>query len=192
MSRERLSPQHQQFINEYIKLKCSNATEAYCRVYPKSSRDAARAHAARLVANGIISAEIKRRVSEETMSANEVLIRMAEHGRGDIGEFINLGPEEIKQSGKSHLIKKFTRTITTSVKKDFESTTESFTVEMYDALAAKQLIGKHHGIFTESEKSVEVDISVNVSESLRSRIGSVAARLRTGSGATRDSTNQEG
>jgi hypothetical protein len=144
-----VNPRHQQFINEYIKLKCSNATEAYRRVYPKSSYEAARANAARLIAIDSIAEAIQQRVNEETMSADEVLVRIAEHGRGDIGEFINLSPEEIKQSGRSHLIKKFTRTITTSIKKDFESTTESFTVEMYDALAAKTLIGKYHKLWVD-------------------------------------------
>ena len=55
--------------------------------------------------------------------------------------------------------------------------------ELYDAQAALQLIGKHHGAFTEAERPVEVDINVNVSESLRSRVDSIASRLRTGSGA---------
>jgi hypothetical protein len=110
-----------------------------------------------LLTNADISAVIQQRIDEETMSANEVLMRIAEHGRGDIGEFINLGPEKIKQSGKSHLIKKFTRTITTTTKKDFESTTESLTVEMYDALAAKALIGKHHKLFAD-----KLDVSLDV------------------------------
>lgn len=83
------------------------------------------------------------------MSANEVLMRIAEHGRGDIGDFINLSPEEIKQSGKSHLIKKFTRTVTTTSKGDYESMTESISIEAYDALAAKQMIGRHHKLFTD-------------------------------------------
>ena len=153
-----ISRKHQQFINEYIKLKCSNATEAYCRVYPKSSREAARVSAHEILTNPNISTEIDRRVTEETMSANEVLMRIAEHGRGDIGEFIDLGPEEIKESERSHLIKKFTRTVTTTVKKDYESTTESLTLELYDALAAKTLIGRHHNLFTDR---TELNATVN-------------------------------
>lgn len=144
-----ISRKHQQFINEYIKLKCSNATEAYCRVYPNSSREAASVSAYEILRNPKIAEEIDRRIAEETMSANEVLMRIAEHGRGDIGEFINLSPEEVKQSGKSHLIKKFTRTVTTTSKGDYESMTESISIEAYDALAAKQMIGRHHKLFTD-------------------------------------------
>ena len=103
-----MHPKHQQFINEYIKLKCSNATEAYCIVY-RCDRATARANAARLLANASISEEIQRRVDEEAMSANEVLIRMAEHGRGDIGEFINLSPEEIKLARLQRRPKKISR-----------------------------------------------------------------------------------
>lgn len=145
-----MNARHQQFINEY--LQTWNATEAYCRVYPKVNRQTARANAARLLANASISGEVDRRIAENTMSANEVLARQTDIGRGDIGEFINLSPEEIKHSGRSHLIKKFTRTITTTSKKDFESTTESFMVETYDAQAAQVQMGKYHKLWTDKSE----------------------------------------
>lgn len=151
-----MNARHQQFINEYF-LCNLNATEAYRRVYPKSSYEAARANAARLIANDSISAEIKRRIDENTMNADEVLLRQTDIGRSDIGEFINLSPEEIKQSKRSHLIKKFTRTVTTTTRttgqSSTETETESFTVEMYDAQAAQVQMGKHHKLWTDKQES---------------------------------------
>src|SRR5688572_29556079 len=108
-----LSPKHREFINWYLQLW--NQTEAYKRVYPKSSDDAARAHAARLVANGNIAAEIERRIAERAMSADEVLDRLADHARGDIIDFLavsnngDVALDITAAEGKTHLIKKVTQ-----------------------------------------------------------------------------------
>jgi terminase small subunit-like protein len=177
-----MHPRHQQFINEYV--VCWNATEAYSRVYPNASRETARRNGHELLTNTDISQELDRRLAEKTMSADEVLVRQTDIGRSDIGEFINLGPEEIKHSGRSHLIRKFTRTITTTTKNDFESTTESFFVEMYDAQAAQVQMGKHHKLWTEKSevsgpdgKPIEYK---EITDALTSRIDSITTRIGTG------------
>jgi len=150
-----ISRKHQQFINEYIKLKCSNATEAYCRVYPNSSREAASVSAYEILRNPKILEEIDRRVAEETMSANEVLMRLADEARGDIGEFWSIQPDgepvldllNAKVQGKLHLIKKLKVKTTTRTISDIDVTTKEVDFELYDAQAAKRLIGQHHKLF---------------------------------------------
>jgi phage terminase small subunit len=142
-----VNPKHQQFVNEY--LKCWNATEAYRRVYPTSSDDAARAHAARLVANGSVAEAIQQRIAENAMSADEVLSRLAEHARGDIGDLLDddggIDWGKARESGKTRLVKKVTvRTVTTE-----ESTIETEAIELYDAQSALVQIGKHHKLFVD-------------------------------------------
>ena len=83
-----MNPRHQQFINEYINCYF-NATEAYRLVYPKSSAESARASASELLTIPNISTEIQRRIAENAMCANEVLGRLAEHARGDLGDFLD-------------------------------------------------------------------------------------------------------
>jgi phage terminase small subunit len=71
MPKDELSIKQLAFVNEYM--KCMNATQAYMRVYPKSSYEAANANSARLLSNTIVKAEIEKRMKANTMSANEVI-----------------------------------------------------------------------------------------------------------------------
>lgn len=151
-----LSFKHQQFINEY--LQCWNATEAYRRVYPKASEEAARVSASGFLTNPNISAEIQRRVDENGLSANEVVIRLAEQARGDIGDFLDWSDDNIrinldKPGAKTRLIKKIAgrRTVRTHMVGETEVTTEdsSFSLELYDAHAAQIMLGKTHGLFAD-------------------------------------------
>jgi len=145
-----LKPKHQQFINEYIRLRCSNATQAYCNVYVLASRETARRCASVLLADANIAAEIKRRVAEDTMSADEVMLRLADIARGDIGDYMGLSVSQIQATGKTSIIKKLTQTDTSSVSKSGTLTdSQTVIIEMYDALAALQLIGKHHDLFVD-------------------------------------------
>lgn len=150
-----ISRKHQQFINEYIRLRCSNATEAYCRVYPNSSREAARRSASEILTIPDILAEIDRRVAEETMSANEVLMRIADEARGDMGEFWSIQADgepvldliSAQERGKLHLIKKIKVKTTTRTIADIDVTAKEVDFELYDAQAAKRMIGQHHKLF---------------------------------------------
>ena len=151
-----MNRRHEQFINEY--LQCWNATQAYLKVYPKSGYEAARRSASDLLTNPDIAEEIKKRIAENAMKADEVLARLAEQARGDISEFVAVDGDNLKielndETGqpktKTRLIKKVTlhRSVRTIKDSTFEDTT--VTLEMYDAQAALQLIGRHHKLFTD-------------------------------------------
>ncbi len=144
-----LSLKHQAFVSEY--LSCWNATEAYRRVYPKSSDDSARANGARLLANDSVAEAIRQHLEAKSMSAAEVLARLAEHARSSIEDFVDVADnipnavflnfEKAQANGKLHLIKK--------LKYNALGYPE---IELYDAQAALALIGKAHGLFTEQQE----------------------------------------
>jgi phage terminase small subunit len=158
-----LSAKQSAFIEEY--LRCWNATDAYQAIYPKSSRDAARASAARLLANASISEEVQRRVDERAMSANEVLTRLAEHARADYKDFLavadngDIALDMDKAEGKTHLIRRVTQRRTIRTTKDTQIDETVLSLELHDAQTALVQIGKHHKLFTDNVQhsgSVEI------------------------------------
>lgn len=170
-----LSPKHKVFIDAYI--KTWNVTDAYCAAYPKSSREAARANGARLIANDSIAEEIAERITERSMGQHEVLDRLAEQARGSMGDFARVNDEgqpyfdlaAAQQARKLGLIKKlkvktraFQETYLDPEAAEFakrDVTETNFEFELYDAQAALTLIGRHHGIFKDK---VEINHSGNV------------------------------
>lgn len=160
-----LSAQQQMFVDEY--LRTFNATEAYMAAYPNTKRSTGASNGYRLLKeNADIAELIRLRLTESAMSADEVLMRLAEHARGDMGNFVNSRGEldltAIADPQKSRLIKKLTqkRTIRTSVKgDDVEETVTS--VELYDAQAALGLIGKQHNLFVDKSENRHYDIDLS-------------------------------
>jgi phage terminase small subunit len=103
-----------------------------------------------------IQAAIKERLDEVHMSADETLKRLADIARGDIADFLDVSPlgftidlAEAQAAGKTPLIKKIKqKTVTINgQKEDREIHTEE--IELYSAVEALQLIGKHHKLFNE-------------------------------------------
>ncbi len=147
-----LSKKHTAFVDEY--LRCFNATEAYLHVYPKSSRESARANAARLIAIDSVSLQIQARLAEVHMSADEALKLTADIARGDVAQYLNtfggIDIDKIRDNGR--LVKKIrTRTITKIGKTDTDEDTEitDTEIELYPADTAIYNILKIHGKFTE-------------------------------------------
>lgn len=149
-----LSKKHQRFVDEY--LQCFNATQAYLLVYPKSTRDAARANAARLIATDNVKAEIRGRLNEAHMSADEALKLMADIARGDVADFMAIGSmgfsldlQAALEAGKTNLIKKVSQKTITVNGKDQDKETHIIDVELYDRQAAIRDVLKIHGKFIE-------------------------------------------
>lgn len=91
-----------------------------------------------------IAAAIKARLSDMTMTADEVLVRLADQARADMNDFVTdlgssvrLDLQKAIKRNKMHLVKKFS------------VTRQGTSVELYDAQAALVHIGKHHGLFVE-------------------------------------------
>lgn len=100
-----MNRKQQVFVNEY--LQCWNATEAARRAGYKHPNKQGPA----LLVNLGIAAEIRARIEEKSMSADEVITRLADQARGDVGNFIVVDGDDwtldlaaIKECG--HLVKK--------------------------------------------------------------------------------------
>ena len=138
-----LTARRQAFVDEY--LKCWNASEA-ARV---AGYAAPGVEGHRLLKIAEISEEIQRRVTERAMSADEVLVRLAEQARGDMSDFVSFVPgiklpffdlAKAHEAGKFGLVKKL------KYGKDGE-----VEFELYDAQAALVQLGKVHKLFTDKQ-----------------------------------------
>jgi len=87
--RNPLTRKRQAWVEEY--LKCWNATEAARRV--GYSEKTARQIGSRLLTIVDIQDEIKRRVDELAMGANEILVGLTTQARGDLGVFFKIVEE---------------------------------------------------------------------------------------------------
>lgn len=129
-----LTPKQQVFVEEY--LKTWNASEAARRAeYAKPGQQGHR-----LLKNVEIDEEIQRRLAELTMSADEVLTRLAEQARAEQSRYLTPGGvnlEMLIRDGKGHLVK------------GIKETKYGRDVEFYDAQAALVHIGKRHGLFSD-------------------------------------------
>ena len=141
-----LNNKQQVFVSEY--LKCWNSSEAARRAGYNGKSNV---YGPTLLANLSIKAEIQSRLAEIKMSADEVLKRLADMARSDIADFANIKKasdltDEARQ-GKTHVIKKFkTKIITDQLGRQHEEVE----IELYDAQAALEKIGRHHRLFADS------------------------------------------
>lgn len=153
------------FVSEY--LKTWNAAESARRAgySERSAREIGR----KLLTNVDIKAEIDERLAEVHMSADEAMKLTTDIGRGDIGDFMAIGPmgfsldlQAAREAGKTKLIKKVKQKTTTFIaKKESEEDREitEIEIELYDAQAAQRDVLKLHGKFTDK---VEIQGGVEI------------------------------
>lgn len=156
------------FVEEY--LIDFNATQAALR--SGYSEKTAYSIGARLLKNVEVAEAISQRIGETAMTADEVLSRLADHARGSLADFVTVtddGPTfdfaKAERLGKMHLIKKL-RTKKRMYKEGKGDDAIPVTVietdlELYDAQAALQLIGKHHSLFTDRVDHVVRNIDLS-------------------------------
>ena len=149
-----MSSKHEQFVNEY--LSCFNGTDAYIAVYGPVKRTTAAVNAAKLLAIPSVSEAIKERLNESGMTSDEVLMRLAAIARGDIGDYLVSGSDGVSidmgkalAAKKTGLVKRINQKRTERTAGDTTTVELLTTIELHDPLAALQLIGKHHKLFTE-------------------------------------------
>lgn len=151
-----MKEQHRKFIDEYlIDFNASRAARA-AGYSPKACRVTGH----RLLTNANIAAEIKERTE---MTPTEVRARLADIGRGDIADLIDVNGEnisfrlvEVDETGtarpnpKTKLIKRVTRRTSRTVSaKGNETENTSIEIELYPADHALIKIGEMHGLFKE-------------------------------------------
>lgn len=131
------------FINEY--LKTFNATQA--AINAGYSEKTARSIGSENLTKPDIRAEIDARIAENTMSANEVLMRLTEIGRADIDDVMTVqgnlpyvDMDKAKQAAKTGLLKKI------------KVTKNNIEFELHDKMRALEMLGKYHALFTDKVK----------------------------------------
>ena len=137
------------FVEAY--LKCWNKTEA--------ARQAGYGGDYENFKKPQISEEIQRRISETAMSADEVLMRLGDHARGNMGDFWKIEKDKpptldlTSDRAKLQLIRKMKVETTkrTYVEDENPVTEETVKIdfELYSAKEALDLIGRHHKLFTD-------------------------------------------
>lgn len=158
-----LSRKQTVFINEY--LRDFNATQAAIRA-GYSSRSAHAIGHENLTKPEIAEA-IQERIAEKSMPADEVLLRLADMARGDMGDFVditsmgyNLNLRKAQELGLTHLIKKIKQKTTTFLGKkadDEDREVHEVEIELYSAQEALALLGKHHKLFIDRRELTGLD-----------------------------------
>lgn len=130
-----LNNKQQLFVDSY--LQCFNATKA--ALDAGYSDKTARAIGAENLTKPDIAEAISQRLREAAMSADEVLMRLAEHARGEHSKYISqdgyVKIADLVADGKAHLIKE--------IEEAKDGTTK---YKFYDAQSALNTLARHHGL----------------------------------------------
>lgn len=152
----RLTGRQRAFVEEY--LRDFNATRA--AIAAGYSARSATVIGCENLTKPNISAAIKQAIAERIMSADEVKLRLADIARGDMGDFLDINSMSFaidlaraKDAGKTKLIKKVKQKTVTRIEKDgTEQEDNTIEIELYDAQAALNSLGKHLGLFKDTHE----------------------------------------
>lgn len=138
------------FLDHYI--VCMNGTEAARRAGYEGDTATLANMASQNLRNQYILRALETRLNTFAMSPAEVLTRLTDIARGDVGDALNssgaVDPTEARNRGKSHLIKRIkTKTITTD-----DNDIHETEIEMYDAQSALTTLLKFHGLLVDRVK----------------------------------------
>jgi len=179
-----LNDKQRAFVEHY--LACWNGAEAARRA--GYSVKTAREQASDLLTKPNIKAAIAQRIAELKMSADEVLLRLADHARGSIEHFMDGQDEfslaEARKQGKMHLVKKLKRTKRTEHRKDGDPVVTTTTeVELHDPQAALVQLGRANALFTDKVAPVTPDgqheYTGLTDDERMARLAALAERART-------------
>lgn len=149
---EELKPREQKFVEAYLLYNLSQWKAAEFAGY-KGDRIQLWKVGSKVFNRPRVQEAIKAAMSEDTMSLEEILMRLTEQARNEGMNYVQtdgtvnlLG---MMQDGKMHLIKRITPTC------------YGLKVEFMDSQRALELLGKYHGMFkerleTESQMTVRV------------------------------------
>lgn len=152
-----LTKKQKVFLDHY--LVCWNAAEAARRAgYSAAS---ARSIGSENLTKPDIADAIRAHMQDLHMTADEVLMRLAEQSRGDVGEFLGLPVKNLRQHPRSHLLRSVKQKVSTvyfgkdAEGNDLKEVTETVEFEMYDSQAATVQIGRHLKLFTDRIETID-------------------------------------
>ncbi len=158
-----LSAKRRAFVEEYLRgWNATAAAQAAGYVCPNQAGP-------RLRHEPAVAACINERIAALAMSADEVLLRLGEQARGSMADFVTddgaIDLARARAAGKLHLVRRYSEA----------GEKAGASIELYDAQAALEKIGKALGLFRERvEMSGSIDI-VNVRAELERRLNRIAA-----------------
>lgn len=137
-----MSAKRRAFVDAYL-ANGFNATQAAKEA--GYSERTAYSSGQRLLKNVEIADEIKRRMEEQAMSADEVIQAIGDIGRATIDDLMDVDGsgrpvfnfKRAQAEGKLHLIK------------EIIPTANGIRVVLHDRMKALELMGKHHGLFAD-------------------------------------------
>lgn len=156
-----LTGKQELFVNAY--LQCWNATEAARRAGYAGTDESLAVIGSNNLRKVKIAERINERLKANAMDADEVLSRLADIARGDMGDFIH--PESLSidiQQGNTRLVKKIKYVVYSTD----DDQTETVEFEMYSALDALKQLAKVHSLVSNKlviedwRKEVLADIKV--------------------------------
>ncbi len=134
-----LTPKQRLFVTAYL-ANGFNATKAAKEA--GYSEKTAYSIGAENLTKPVIAAAIKKGLSDHAMGAEEVLARLADHARGDMGDFLAIRAgnaffdlEKAEKVGKLHLIKRYAFSRKTGME-----------LELHDPQSALNTLARHHGL----------------------------------------------
>lgn len=151
-----LTSKQQLFLAEY--LLDMNATQAAIRA--GYSQRSATQIGQRLLLKDDISTAIQQKIAEKAMKADEVLEKLTDIARGDMGDFMDISSmayqldlHKAKELGLTKLIRKVKQRTITHVEKDgTEEETNHIEVELLDPLRALEMLAKYHGLLVDKHE----------------------------------------
>lgn len=160
-----LSKVNQKILDEY--LLCFNQWRAYKKGHPNVTNESARTLSSKLFADVNFAGHLAARLNEVHMSADEALKLLADMARGDIGQFMEttamgfeLDVDAAKKAGLTKLIKRIKqRTEITSGKDGDDKEVHTQEIELYSAKDALDTILKVVGKITNSDVSINVNLT---------------------------------
>jgi len=142
-----LTDKQQVWLEHY--LVCWNATEAARKAGYASPRQSGYSN----MTKDYIQNEIKARLSEKKMSADEALARLSAYAKADLTDFLKvhthsgtatLDMNSAQAAGKLFLIKKY------------KETRYGHELELHDPLRALELVARHHGLFDDDDDGLKL------------------------------------
>lgn len=178
---ESLAAKQRRFVDAYFEYGF-NGTQAV--IEAGYSENGAAVQATRLLRNAKVKAAISERLDEAAMPANEVLARLADIARSDIGDLLTLQQREMKgATGEDETVEWAMVNLAAAKRAGLTRYIKSITwtnngpkLELHDAMAALVNIGKAHGLFVERQEVTGKDGGPIQVEDARARLAQLVAR----------------
>ena len=148
----KLTPKQRAFVSAYM-INGFNATQA--AIAAKYSGKTARSIGHENLTKPAVAGEIKRLMRHVAMPEEEVIARLTEHARGDLGDVVtdegSFDWAAARSLGKTSLVKKVKRRTKRETSRDGEIDIETIEeeIEFHNPQFALQLLGKYHGLFSD-------------------------------------------